>query len=160
MPLTIVWAALAGVFLWASLANGGPALFIAFGFVAVGIGGYVLLNRRSLEANVRARTAYGLTNRRVIMIGGSPHRVRSVLLHELPAVTLQAESDEIGTVWFVPDDPISRLADWPFKTGVSGGEVYHCFECIESPEKVLQLVREAEAQAWAEIRSRSRPTYP
>ena len=108
IPFSLVWGGFAlfwegGVLTswWAADAAGRGVLtvFALFGLPFVGMGLYVTVGRFFMDARARARTRYGLTDRRVIIASGSSTTdVRSLALEGLHDVTLRERGDGSGSI--------------------------------------------------------------
>jgi hypothetical protein len=109
VPFTFAWCA--GAIAWErsmleSDLGWYPSL-IGIPFVAVGL--YLFIGRFIHVAKVRAGTAYGLTNRRAIIIQGAFRRcVASVPLRDMPRVDLTEHRDGTGTITLGQKSPYSR----------------------------------------------------
>jgi len=95
------WTAFVAILTAAFLIHGGPAAQVAIGSVmtCVGLGciGYVAW----FEPRGRARTAYGLTDRRALTVsGGRWATAESVYLSAVGTVLLRRHRDGTGTVEF------------------------------------------------------------
>jgi hypothetical protein len=79
-------------------------LFPLFGLPFVGVGLYVIAGRFVVDARARARTYYGVTNQRVMIVtGGRSTRVRSVVLANVQEITLTEHANGTGNIHFGPE---------------------------------------------------------
>jgi hypothetical protein len=73
-------------------------------FVLMGL--YMSVGRFSVDARMRAKTYYGLTNRRAIIISGLFSRtVNSLPLRTMTDISLQEGSDRSGTIFLARPHP-------------------------------------------------------
>jgi hypothetical protein len=94
IPFSLLWGGFAIV--WESMAlfvvpKNNPAgwVFPLFGIPFVLAGLYIIFGRFIVDAKMRARTEYALTNRRAIIISGLfARKVRSINLQSTPEITL------------------------------------------------------------------------
>ncbi|MEA2511420.1 MAG: hypothetical protein QOJ59_907 [Thermomicrobiales bacterium] len=74
-----------------------PVAIVLLPFLFIGF--YVLIGDRLLDARYRSKTAYGLTDRRVIVVDGLLHRqTQSLPLDALSDITLHERADRSGTI--------------------------------------------------------------
>lgn len=89
---SIVWAA------------GGPLLFKLVGLLVLLYALYAVAGRFLVDAIVRGRTAYALTDRRIVTLSGlHGQTVSSLDLRQLPRLTLNQRRDGSGTITFDED---------------------------------------------------------
>jgi len=109
IPFSLFWAGFA--FVWEAVAIFGVAqssapiairfLFPIFGIPFVIVGLYLLIGRFFVDAYVRERTIYGVTNERVIIIAGLfSLETKSLQLRTLTDVTLTEKNNGLGTIGF------------------------------------------------------------
>ncbi len=152
IPFTLVWASLSffiflGV-LGAAFVDGAfravalfPLLFLT-PFLLAGV--YITVGRFYVDARRRARTIYGLTERRAITVTATAfgaRRARGVVLRNLEELSIEEARDGRGTIIFGRKSPHTEMAQsgWP---GATGGPPL--FERIEDARDVLALVREGQ----------------
>ena len=149
IPFSIMWAGFA--FYWESSVtqqDNAPTFFVVWGIPFVLMGIYILVGRFFVDAAVRARTCYALTSQRAIILSGYWTReLKSLSLRTLPQVSLKEGPGERGTIelgttaW--PGGFMFRGTSWP------GARKYQppCFEMIEDPRRVYDLLRAAQHEA-------------
>jgi hypothetical protein len=71
VPFSLLWGGFAIFWEIGVLASGAPAYFGLFGLVFVAIGLYMIFGRFIVKARRKLRTAYGLTDQRVLVAVGS-----------------------------------------------------------------------------------------
>ncbi len=120
--------------------KGAGVIFPLWGIPFVLIGLYLIVGRFFYDAYVRSRTAYGVTNQRVMIVReGFSRQVKSLQLRTLSDVTLDESGDGSGTITFGPGAP--SLGGFP---GSRRGPVAPCFEMIERAKSVYDLIRSAQ----------------
>jgi hypothetical protein len=80
---------------------GAPVFFRLWGIPFVLVGLYFIFGRFFADAWQRARTFYGLTNERVLIVSGVFQRqVKSISLRNIPELTLTERADRSGSISF------------------------------------------------------------
>jgi len=107
IPFSLLWGGF--VIFWEVMALStiakAPApfrfLFPLFGLPFVAIGLYLIVGRFFADARARARTIYGVTNQRILIVGGSrSQQTRSLELSAIPELALVQHKDGTGTITF------------------------------------------------------------
>ncbi len=76
-------------------------IFPLFGLPFVAIGLFMIVGRFFADARARARTIYGVTNQRILIVGGSrSQQMRSMELSAIPDLSLIEHKDGTGTITF------------------------------------------------------------
>lgn len=123
--------------------------FPLFGVPFILIGLYLVFGRFIVDARVRARTYYGLTDERIIITGGLfGRRTKSLNLRTLSDVSLSERADGSATITFGPSlvtGPVFPSRSWP------GARRYAppAFEMIDSAGEVYDLVRQGTEKSVA-----------
>jgi hypothetical protein len=106
IPFSLVWCGFA-IFWETTVFKGqAPLLFKLWGVPFVVVGLYLVFGRFFVDAWMRARTFYGVTNERLIIVnGGFSRRVRSLPWPSLPPATLTERGGGGGTINFGPRLP-------------------------------------------------------
>ena len=147
IPFSLLWCGFAVFWETMAIASGAPFLFALWGVPFVLMGLHVVVGRFFVDARVRARTSYALTDRRVIIVSGlfTP-TIRTLALRTLGEITLEEKSDGTGTITFGPTHPAARhmrgLA-WPGASQFQSP----AFDMIRSVASVHRLVRDAQKSA-------------
>ena len=103
IPFSIVWASFAVFWEWTAIGHPNAIILALWGIPFVLIGAYMVVGRFFTDVWVRKRTAYGVTNQRVIIISASPRRtVRTIPLRAIPEMSLSERADGSGTITFGP----------------------------------------------------------
>jgi hypothetical protein len=112
-----------------------------FGIPFVVIGLYLIVGRFFVDARMRARTEYGLTNRRAIIVSGLFSRtIKSIDLKSTPEITLTEKADRSGTITFGSAPSYNRMQYNPWLPGSSGPPA---FDMIEDARSVYAMIEQA-----------------
>jgi hypothetical protein len=154
IPFSIVWCGFA--IFWEIMAStaavvskGGPgnvaAAFPLFGVPFVLIGLYFVFGRFIWDARLRARTFYGVTSDRIIIVTDFfGRRIKSLTLRTMSEVSLNERSDGSGTITFGPTHPYARWAtSWPGASQFASP----AFELIDRAKEIYELIRRAQKTA-------------
>jgi hypothetical protein len=99
IPFSLMWGGFA--FFWeaAVIASGAQLLFALWGIPFVLIGCYITVGRFVVDAQVRSRTAYAVTSRRVLFVReGVGATMCSRPLETLSEISLRCRPDGVGSV--------------------------------------------------------------
>jgi hypothetical protein len=116
IPFSIVWGGFAIFWETMVVTMGAPLWFAIWGVPFVMIGLYLMIGRFFVDARLRARTVYGLTNRRVVVVFGHFGRnTVSVPLSTLTGVSLRERRDGSGTLHLGNNAGLYRwgMTQWP-----------------------------------------------
>jgi hypothetical protein len=150
VPFSIVWAsgALIGVFAMTRKppTAGAPVpFFFGFGLLFTALAVYITVGRFILDMWLRARTAYAVTDQRVVITSGLiGQSVKSLNLRTLTDVTLTERGDGAGTITFGPTNPWGAMSGgmrWP------GMPQQPMFERIPGARDVYEIIRGAQTKA-------------
>jgi hypothetical protein len=109
IPFSIFWTGFAAV--WMVLAVKSNSGFAIVGVPLLLIGIYMMVGRFFVDSWQRARTWYGVTSQRVLIVSVFARRsVKSLNLRALSAVTLSERPDGVGSITFGPVPP-----SWPYR---------------------------------------------
>lgn len=146
IPFSLLWGGFAFFWEFMVLRDGAPLFFRLWGIPFVLVGIYLIVGRFFWDAWRRARTMYGVTDRRIIILSNAPSRsTRTLNLKGLREVTLTERRDGSGDIVFgMP--PLfgwhSTRGGWP-GTGARGPT----FELVPRAREVYNVVRQAQAMA-------------
>jgi hypothetical protein len=103
---TVFWEAGALGYWGKEPRQGEPNTFmVLWGIPFLVIGNYMLWGRFFIDAWLKRRTFYAVTNRRVLVVQeGWKKKTSMTFLESIP--TIEREGGEIGTLWFGPKYPI------------------------------------------------------
>lgn len=148
IPFSLMWGGFA--IFWehsVSSVKDAPIFMELWGIPFVLVGLYMIVGRFFADAYLRKRTCYGVTDQRVIIMGGLFNReVKSLALNTLSDITFSDRSDQRGTITFAPSVfGFSMLgsAPWP---GASK-RMPPTFDLIDNARHVYALIREAQQAA-------------
>jgi hypothetical protein len=151
IPFSLFWAGFIFFAAFAGVRQGlknGPAGWAALiplsPFIVIGL--YILVGRFFVDATLRARTEYGLTNRRAIIVSGLFSRnIKSVDLRATPEILLSEKRDGSGTItfgstpfgWWMQRDP------WGFGSS-SARPSFEMIEDVRSVYRIIEQLRNAQ----------------
>ena len=135
IPFSLLWCGFAIFWEAGVVASGAPWFFKLWGIPFVLVGLYFVAGRFVVEAKQRARTIYGITSSRVIIISGLVREsIQSIQLRGLHDVSLTEMPDRSGTIrlgpaavtsFFAPSWPGSSQSGPPSLEGVPEVRVVH-----------------------------------
>jgi hypothetical protein len=136
-------------FFWeASVLRQGAPLFMAlWGIPFVLLGIHIIAGRFFVDAWMRSRTSYALTDQRALIISGLfSQQVKSLPLRTMSDITLKERPDGSGSIALGPSTGRYSLlagSGWPG----SGRYQPPAFEMIENVRNVHNILRDAQARA-------------
>jgi hypothetical protein len=149
IPFSLLWGGFAlfweamAIFMVATVGEPTTFIFPLFGIPFVIVGLYMIFGRFLVDARARAKTYYGVTTKRVIIVSGLISRkVSSLDPRTLTDVALTERSDRSGTISFGPQHPFEWMyggMQWP-SMGRFG---LPSLEMIDDARHVYKLIREA-----------------
>jgi hypothetical protein len=149
VPFTILWCGFA-IFWEASVtaSRNVPVFFVLWGAAFVGMGLYVVFGRFIVDAMSRARTMYGVTDRRILIVSGITHRrIQSLPLQGLSEIELQEQRDGRGTITFWRQGAFGGMGrGWSLWPGTSR-YAPPAFEKIDGARQVYDLIRRGQQSA-------------
>lgn len=123
-----------------SLAQISDLLMLLGGLIFVVTGLYRVLGRYLHDAYLRARTSYGLTNQRVLILTTTrPPRLQSLELADLEPLAITRRRGGRGTITFKVTPPAPRW--WQLRGRLV--TVPLALVMIRDPERVAELIRRA-----------------
>jgi hypothetical protein len=149
IPFSILWGGFAifwTVFAVGMVAAGGQLIGalipLLWGTPFVLVGLYLILGRFWVDSRCRARTFYGVTTKRVIIVSGFLSRtITSLDLRTLGDTSLVERSNRSGTITFGPIHPLAKMyagMQWP-----GMGSFGHSFEMIADARAVYKVICDA-----------------
>ncbi len=144
IPFSLLWAGFA--FFWEAsvVGTGAPFFFMLWGIPFMVVGLYITIGRFFVDAYIRSKTSYGVTNERVLIIAGLLNRtVKTLPLQTLSEIALQQNADGSGTITFGSGAPFAswyRGFAWP---GMDQ-RLAPAFERIPEAKHVYELIRKAQ----------------
>ena len=101
IPFSLMWGGFAVFWEVSVFRVGAPVFFRLWGIPFVLVGLYFIFGRFFADGWQRARTYYGVTNERVLIVSGLFQRqVKSLSLRNLPELTLSERGDRSGNIIF------------------------------------------------------------
>lgn len=101
IPFSIFWGGFSLFWERAAITQGGPSFFPLFGVPFVAIGLYLIAGRFAVDAWLRTRMFYALTNRRALISRSSPFaQFTAVSLANIPELKLSPGRNGRGTIRF------------------------------------------------------------
>lgn len=147
IPFSLMWGGFAIFWEVQVLRSGAPVFFALWGVPFVLIGLYMIFGRFILDARSRARTFYGLTNERVVIISGLVSRTTTSLsLRNLSDVSLVEHSDGSGTIHLGRPSPYATWMSgmrWPGMSRYEGPML----ELLSDANAVHSQILEAQRRA-------------
>jgi hypothetical protein len=144
IPFSLVWGGFAIAWETIALVYGAPWFFVLVGVPFVVVGLNLMVGRFFIAARERARTFYGVTNRRALIVTNNRERkVQEVDLERQAQITLVTHSKGYGSIAFggpvVAPEPGKNPGGWkPSK------ETIPMFERIPNGNDVYQLICDAQ----------------
>lgn len=147
IPFSLLWGGFA--IFWEIMAISIPnekagAIAIVFpllGIPFVVVGLYIIFGRFIHDAKNRAKTFYGITNQRVIIVSGLFSKgVKSLNIKTLTDLSLSEKSDGSGTIIFGQENPWALLFGAGSFPGITGSNTPK-FELIQSAKNVYNKIR-------------------
>jgi hypothetical protein len=147
IPFSLLWGGFAIFWEASVLRSNAPVFFALFGVPFVLVGLYMIVGRFFVDARIRAKTSYGITNRRAIIVSGLFSRTTTSLpLRTLTDVSLQERPDHSGTIMFGRPLPYSYWSSgmrWPGMSQYSTP----AFEMIRDAKSVHDQLLKAQRAA-------------
>ncbi len=117
IPFSLVWGGFAIAWEIDVIVGRGPLIMQLFGLPFVVIGCYLILGRFFVDAYIRSRTHYGVTNERILIVSGFLHQsVNSISIAMLTDFSLVEKRDGTGSISIGPRHPLYGLltdSSWP-----------------------------------------------
>ena len=151
IPFSLLWGGFAFFWEFMALSSIGNLddpfglIFPLFGIPFVLVGIYLIIGRFFVDAYIRSRTYYGLTDSRAIIIGGLFGRqIRSLNLNSTANISLKEGSDDRGTLIFGQDSAGAAFAvgGWPMGSGQKAPR----FESIAGARHVFSQIRKIQSR--------------
>lgn len=150
VPFSLLWAGFAIFWEYSVVSSKqAPFFFMLWGVPFVLVGLYIVFGRFFADSYLRARTYYGVTDQRIIILTGFINReVKSVTLQGLNDMSLNERPDGSGSITFGPTNPMYPMwsgTAWPG----TAKKLAPAFELITQVRKVYSLIREAQQSSSA-----------
>lgn len=152
IPFSLVWTGFACFWVWSAVQSGAPLLFSLFGVPFILVGLYIVLGRFVAEARRRARTYYGITTERaVILRAGGRREITSLDIRSLNDIQLREGSRRAGTIVLKPTGAGFGNMTAYMGAGWPGASRFMppAFEQIPDVRAVYELLHDARKEAEA-----------
>ena len=144
IPFSLLWGGFA--IFWESMAvtTEAPIFFKLWGIPFVLVGLYFIFGRFIFDAYVRSNTWYALTDDSALILrAGFGTKMSSVYLPTVEDITLEAQGDNRGTIYFGRSPSSQGPFEFFSRTNVATPPA---FECIENAAGVYDKCQQA--QRW------------
>jgi hypothetical protein len=157
IPFSLVWGGFAIAWEVLAIVSGAPFFFALFGVPFVVVGLHLMVGRFFTDARARARTFYGVTDRRAIIVTNTPERrVQALDLEGLEAITLREESKGSGSIEF-GRPMLTPAPGGGWKASIPGKEPLPSFEKIADAHAVYQILKDAQVDLRERRRKAEEP---
>lgn len=136
IPFSIVWCAFAIFWTTSVLQSGAPVFMALFGMVFVAIGLYMVFGRFIHTSYMRKRTAYVITNKKIIRIRGNNIDMQSGV--NLPPMRIEVFKNGNGTLSFGDEYVYTEWNKRRYNTN------QFTLENIPDPARVQQIIQQME----------------
>ncbi|MBW8864181.1 MAG: hypothetical protein JF609_04510 [Verrucomicrobia bacterium] len=146
VPFSLMWGGFAIFWEAGVIYSNAPFFFRLWGIPFVLVGLYLILGRFFVDAKLREKTFYGISDERVLIISGFFSRnLRSLNLKTLSEINLSEKEDGTGTIAFGPAYPMTQFpgGGWPSRRGYTPPS----FEMIERVRDVYDIIRRAQSDS-------------
>ena len=121
-------------------------IFPLFGLPFVLVGLYMVFGRFIVDARQRARTFYGVTDDRIIIVSGLfSQKVKSLNLRTLSDLAMSQKRDGTGTITFGPTHPFAAFFGTSSWLG-AGRYAPPRFDFIPNVAEVYRIIRNAQRE--------------
>lgn len=101
IPFSIFWCSFIAFWEYSAYRTGAPIFFMLFGIPFIIIGIYLLVGRFFIDAKIREKAIYAITQHRIIIKSGFwTQEIKSLDIKTLPPIHLTQKSDNSGTITF------------------------------------------------------------
>ena len=148
IPFSLLWGGFAVFWEVGVIHSNAPFFFRLWGIPFVLVGLYLVIGRFFVDAQVRKKTIYGVSNQRILIVSGfSSRNFRSLGLKTLSEINLSEKADGTGTITFGPDYPLMQNpgAGWPRYGRFTPAPP--AFDLIENVRSVYEVVRRAQSES-------------
>jgi hypothetical protein len=145
IPFSLLWGGFAFFWEYSVLTTAhAPFFFALWGIPFVLVGTYIIGGRFFLDSYLRARTFYGLTDQRVLIVNGLMSReVTALQLRTLAEVSFRERSDGSGSITFGSGNSMYAMWSGTWWPGMSK-KMAPAFDLIDDVRKVQSLIKDAQ----------------
>lgn len=151
IPFSILWCGFAIFWEASVILTDAPFFFKLWGLPFVLFGLYFVFGRFIVDARIRGRTFYGVTDERILIVSGLfAQETKSLQLRTLTDVSLTQRSDGSGTITFGPTHYMSAFfpaGSWPG----AGRHSTPAFDTIDHAKEAYDIIRKAQRGTPATI---------
>jgi hypothetical protein len=143
IPFSLLWCGF--VFFWerSAFSANAPLFFRLWGFPFIAVGLYLVFGRFFAAAREAANTWYAVTNRRILIQGGTFQQTLTEFgLTQLQFVELAGLQGEVGTITFGGQNPFASfvIPGWP----MSKAQIVPSFQAIPNAREVYEIIKRAQ----------------
>ena len=146
IPFSFMWGGFAIFWEVGVITTGAPFFFALFGVPFVLVGLYIMFGRFLVDEQLRKKTYYGITNKRIIIISGLfDRRIKSLDPKLITDLSVSEKSDGKGTIFFGQRNPWNWFDGMP----MPGMKQYNIpkFELIANARDVYDLIDKVKSGA-------------
>jgi hypothetical protein len=143
IPFSLLWGGGAVAAFVSELRKGTDPVSIGFLGLFVLVGLYIVVGRFFVDAYVRRKTFYAVTNERVLAVSEAfGRKVRTLSLRTLPEMMLREGRDGSGDILFGPPGPYDMWSGvgWPGMGAYQSAR----FESLSDVRAVFNLIQDAQ----------------
>jgi hypothetical protein len=153
IPFSLFWTGIVFSAAWAAIrqpaqngAVAAPGLIFLIPFLLIGL--YILIGRFFVDAMMRARTEYAVTNRRAIIVSGLFARnVKSIDLKTTSEIAISERGDKSGTVTFGAT-PFGAMRRYSWSSNpTSGTPAFEMIDDVRSVYRTIEQVRSTKSDS-------------
>lgn len=101
IPFSIFWCSFIAFWEYSAYKAGAPIFFMLFGIPFIVIGIYLLFGRFFIDAKIREKAIYAVTQHRIILKSGFwTQAIQSLDIKTLPPIHIHQKLDNSGTITF------------------------------------------------------------
>lgn len=146
IPFSALWLAFAVFWLVNVIRSGTPLFFCLWGAMFVGIGLFFAVGRFAIDAWLRRRTFYAVTEQRVLILRSAPFaNFTSIGLDRLPELNLVGDGNSNGHIRFGPS--ASLFGNRSLSVWMPALDPTPQFLGIASPLAIFQMILDASRKA-------------
>jgi hypothetical protein len=148
IPFSLVWVSIPSIGVFSTFRGAAPSPISLVPFLFVAAGLYLLVGRFFYDAWRRARTVYGLTNSRALIV--QPSKCKSIDLEGINEINLKLHRSGRGSIIFGPEYGIFDQrggGTW------GGAPAVPTFEFIAEPAQVYAAIRDVQKRLRANAKA-------
>jgi hypothetical protein len=143
IPFSLMWGGFAMFWEYMVLSTPAPLVMKFWGVPFVLVGLYLIVGRFFFDSYQRGRTWYGVTDQRVLIVGGLVGReVKSLALEGLNDVSLKERGDGSGDIVFGQSSPWGN-SPWSNPSWPGARKQAPSFQFIAQARSVYNIIRDA-----------------